>query len=150
MGFTIRSGPWDLETVRAFLADAVIPIRLASAGTDPMVQSLWFLPADDGLWCATQADSVLVRRLTRDDRVGFEVSADLPPYRGVRGTGHARIDPAAAADVLPQLVARYQGDTDTTLGRWLLSRLDTEVAIHLTGLHVASWDYTPRMGTPEA
>ena len=149
MGWSIRSGPWDADQVQEYLVDAVIPVRLASAGSYPLVQSLWFLPDAEGLWCATQDDSVLVRRLTRDDRVGFEVSADAPPYRGVRGTGHARIDRAAAAEVLPRLVARYQGGQDTPLARWLLSRIDTEVAVRLTGLTVTSWDYTPRMQPEE-
>jgi hypothetical protein len=145
MALVVRSGPWTADEVRGHLADARIPLRLASSGTFPLVQSLWFVFDDDALWCATQADSVVARRLARDDHCGFEVCADQPPYRGVRGTGRARIVPAAAADVLPQLIARYVGDEPTPLSQWLLSRLDTEVAIRVGDLTVTSWDYSGRM-----
>ena len=83
---SIRSGPWSPEEIRAYLTTVRIPVRLASNGrTYPLVQSLWFLFADDALWCCTRGDSVLARRLARDPHCAFEVSADEPPYRGVRG-----------------------------------------------------------------
>lgn len=141
----LRSGPWSVDEVRAHLQSTVIPLRLASAGRYPLVQSLWFVLDDDALWCATQEDSVLARRLRRDPRCGWEVAADAPPYRGVRGTGEASLEMAAAADVLPRLIDRYLGDTESPLGTWLMSRIDTEVAIRIDGLAVTSWDYTPRM-----
>ena len=47
--------------------------------------------------------------------------------------------------MLPRLIDRYVGDTESPLGAWLLSRIDTEVAIRIDGLAVTSWDYTPRM-----
>ena len=109
------------------------------------MQSLWFLHEADALWCATQADSVLARRLRADDRCGFEVCADAPPYRGVRGTGHASLVPEAAADVLPRLIARYQGSGQTPLGAWLMSRLEREVAIRIDDLTLTTWDYSARM-----
>lgn len=145
MALDLRSGPWSRDEVRAHLQAAVIPLRLASSGRYPLVQSLWFLLDDDALWCATQEDSVLARRLRRDPRCGWEVAADTPPYRGVRGTGHASLEGSAAAHVLPRLIDRYLGDTESPLGAWLLSRIDTEVAIRIDGLAVTSWDYTPRM-----
>lgn len=145
MALDLRSGPWSVDQVRAHLQAAVIPLRLASSGRFPLVQSLWFLLEDDALWCATQEDSVLARRLRRDPRCGWEVAADAPPYRGVRGTGQASLEHQSAADVLPRLIDRYLGDTESPIGSWLLSRLDTEVAIRIDGLAVTSWDYTPRM-----
>lgn len=145
MAMVVRSGPWSAAEVSSFLRDARIPVRLASSGHYPVVQSLWFDFDGEHLWCATQADSVLARRLARSDRCGFEVSADAPPYRGVRGTGHARIDAQPAAEVLSRLIARYQGDEPTALSRWLLSRVDTEVAIRIEDLAVTSWDYSGRM-----
>lgn len=142
----IASGPWDTSQIEAFLDQTVIPIRIASAGrTSPLVQSLWFLYAEDALWCCTQAEAVLTRRLTSDPRCGFEVSGDLPPYRGVRGTAKAQILPDRAADVLPRLIRRYLGDTPGPLADWLLSRLDHEVAIRLHSLRVTSFDFTRRM-----
>lgn len=141
----IRSGPWSAAEIREYLDGTVIPVRLASHGAYPIVQSLWFLPDGLDLWCATQSDSVLARRLRADDRCGFEVSADQPPYRGVRGTGHATLVPHAAADVLTRLIDRYLESADAPLARWLLSRLDTEVAVSITPRTLASWDYSPRM-----
>lgn len=123
-----------------------IPVRLASSGrTAPLVQSVWFLYDEQALWCCTQSDAVLARRLTSDPRCGFEVSGDLPPYRGVRGTARAEILPDRAADVLPRLILRYLGDEPGSLGGWLLSRLDHEVAIRLHDLRVSTFDYTSRM-----
>lgn len=142
----VRSGPWDDAVVRDWLARTVVPIRLATSGREfPLVQSLWFLLDDDALWCCTQADSVLARRLAREPRCGFEVSPDAPPYRGVRGTGRAVLDPGAAASVLPRLIDRYLGPTPGPLAEWLLSRLDREVAIRIDGLALTSWDYSARM-----
>jgi hypothetical protein len=141
----LRSGPWSEDEVRNFLAATVIPVRLASVGTFPLVQSLWFLPDGLDLWCATQADSVLARRLRADGRCGFEVSADEPPYRGVRGTGHATLIPEAASGTLTRLIARYAVPEDSPLARWLLSRTDTEVAVHVRPATLSSWDYSPRM-----
>ena len=145
MSFEVRSGPWSADQARAHLAEACIPVRLASSGTFPLVQSLWFLFEDDALWCATQVDAVVTRRLQREPRCGFEVSADLPPYRGVRGTGIATIEPTAATVVLPRLIERYVGDEPTPLSTWLLSRLDTEVAIRIGDLSITTWDYSGRM-----
>lgn len=142
----IASGPWSADTITEFLTKAVIPIRLASTGSvGPLVQSLWFTWMEDALWCCTQADSVLASRIARDSRVGFEIAGDEPPYRGVRGRGHAEFRPDAAATLLPMLITRYLGSTDGELAAWLLSRVDSETAIRIHDLRVTSWDYTPRM-----
>lgn len=142
----ITSGPWDRSQIQAFLDDTVIPIRIASAGrTSPLVQSLWFLYDEDALWCASQVDSVLTRRLHADPRCGFEIAGDLPPYRGVRGSGQAELLPERAATVLPRLISRYLGDEPSPLATWLLSRVDSEVAIRISDLRVTSYDFTSRM-----
>lgn len=141
----IRSGPWSADLVAAYLDQSRIPIRLASSGSFPLVQSLWFRFEEGALWCATQADSVLAQRLRRNPRCGFEVSADSPPYRGVRGTGLATLVPEAAAEVLPRLIRRYQGTDDSPLAAWLMSRITTEVAVRIDDLTVTSWDYSSRM-----
>ena len=142
----ITSGPWDRSQITSFLDGATIPIRVASAGrTSPLVQSLWFVRAEDSLWCCTQVEAVLTRRLRSDPRCGFEVSGDQPPYRGVRGTAKAEILPERAQDVLPRLIERYLGADPGPLATWLLSRLDREVAIRLHSLRVTSFDFTSRM-----
>lgn len=118
---------------------------MGSAG--PIVQSLWFVYSDNALWCATQATSVLAKRLKADSRIGFEVAADAPPYQGVRGTGRASLHPELAEKVLRQLIARYQGENETDLSSWLLSRLDKEVAVRIDALSLATWDFSGRMGS---
>lgn len=142
----VRSGPWDRPRIEEFLTETVIPVRIASAGrTSPLVQSLWFLYEDDAIWCCTQREAILTRRLTASPDCGFEVSGDSPPYRGVRGTAKAEILPDRAAQVLPRLIHRYLGDAPNQLASWLLSRLDREVAIRLYDLRVTSFDFTTRM-----
>ncbi|MBK9739575.1 MAG: pyridoxamine 5'-phosphate oxidase family protein [Actinobacteria bacterium] len=143
---TVRSGPWELSVVEDFLDRSAIPLRLASNGAAfPLVQSVWFVYDDGSLWCCTQSASVLAKRLQADPRCAFEVSGDQPPYRGVRGTGTARIRSDSAHEVLPRLIDRYLGDRPDDLARWLISRLDSEVAIQIEGLSVTSWDYSARM-----
>ncbi len=109
------------------------------------MQSLWFRYDEGALWCATQAESVLAHRLRANDRCGFEVSADTPPYRGVRGSGRAALLPEAAPEVLPRLIDRYLGARPTPLATWLMSRLDREVAVRIDQLVVTTWDYSDRM-----
>jgi hypothetical protein len=141
------SGPWDYAKTSTFLSQIEIPIRVASSGSrGPIVQSLWFDFHDDALWCATQASSILVKRLTANNEIGFEVSGDLAPYSGVRGTGVASIHPELAGEVLQRLITKYQGEDETDFSRWLLSRLDKEVAVKITALTLTSWDFTGRMG----
>lgn len=148
MSMTIASGPWMLAQIREFLSAAIIPIRLATAGRPgPTVQSLWFLPRDDALWCCTQRDALVVRRLEAEPTCGFEIAGDHPPYRGVRGHGHATIEPGQADQILPLLLERYAIAPSSSLARWLLSRLDDEVAIRISDLTVTSWDYAERMST---
>jgi nitroimidazol reductase NimA-like FMN-containing flavoprotein (pyridoxamine 5'-phosphate oxidase superfamily) len=140
------TGPWTAAQARTFLDEARIPVRLASSGArGPMVQSMWFVRDGGALWCATHQDALVVARLRRDPRCGFEVAADTPPYRGVRGTATASVVPTDGGRVLALLVERYLGGTSSSLARWLLSRADEEVALRLTPLTLVSWDYTARM-----
>ena len=146
MSITINSGPWSLQQIHQYWDSAVIPIRLASAGSPgPTVQSLWFLPQEDALWCCTQKDALVVRRLQADPLCGFEIAGDHPPYRGVRGHGRAVLQPGQASEILPRLLARYAIAAESSLATWLLSRLEDEVAIAITDLSVTSWDYAERM-----
>lgn len=142
----VASGPWDIDTIQSFLTSSVIPVRLATNGSSgPLVQSVWFSPDGLNLWCCTQRTSLLARRIHRDDRVGFEVAADDPPYRGVRGTGVAHMHEDNVESVLRDLIHRYQGVGSTPLSEWLLSRIESEIAIQVEPRTVASWDYSPRM-----
>ena len=143
---TLISGPWDHDRVSEHLANRVLPIRIGSTGRSfPLVQSVWYSFDGSRLWCCTQEDSLLAKRLRRNPVCGFEVAADDPPYRGVRGHGVAQFHPEMARGILPGLIEKYLGDGDSSLARWLRSRVDDEVAIAIGELNVASWDYTERM-----
>jgi nitroimidazol reductase NimA-like FMN-containing flavoprotein (pyridoxamine 5'-phosphate oxidase superfamily) len=144
----LTSGPWDKATIVEYLASTCIPIRIATNGSSgPLVQSLWFTSRGLELWCCTQKSSLLTKRLERDDRVGFEVAADTPPYRGVRGTGVAHLVHADVESTLRTLIERYQGTERTELSDWLLSRIDSETAIRIEPRTIASWDFSHRMKT---
>jgi uncharacterized pyridoxamine 5'-phosphate oxidase family protein len=140
------SGPWDEDSVRQFIASTIIPIRLATNGkTNPLVQSLWFLFADDAIWCCTQNDAVVAKRLRKDPNCAFEISADQPPYRGIRGSGRAELIAPAAGELLPKLLDRYSIAGNSQLATWLLARVDQEVAVRIDNLVITSWDYSSRM-----
>ncbi|MFN0094765.1 MAG: pyridoxamine 5'-phosphate oxidase family protein [Dehalococcoidia bacterium] len=142
----IRSGTWGIPDIEGFLRSSVIPMRLATQGSDwPLVQSLWFLFDDSALWCCTQKDSVVAARLRKEPRCAFEIAGDAPPYRGVRGRGVASLDAGGAANLLDRLIGRYLTTGDAGLGAWLRSRVSDEVAIRIGSLRVSSWDYSSRM-----
>jgi hypothetical protein len=138
---------WTGPVIEQFLAGTVIPIRLAcnSFGGAPLVMSLWYLYRDGALWCATQQDARLVARLREDPAVGFEVAGDAPPYHGVRGQGRAELFTQHGPVTLEQLIDRYLGRRDSRLAKWLLARLDSEVAIRIVPDWVTAWDYRRRM-----
>lgn len=147
MAISVVSGPWSEDVIGRWLRDTAIPLRLATTGSSgPIVQSLWFLLDGDALWCATQAASTVATRLRRDPRVGWEVSPDAPPYRGVRGRGTVDIveDSREVESVLRRLIDRY-GQSGSDLEGWLLSRIDSEIALRIGDLTVTSWDYSRRM-----
>lgn len=140
-------GPFDRDAVLRFLDASVIPVRLACVAPSgwPLVVSLWFAREDDELVCATQRSSSLVRALEASPRCAFEVAGEQPPYRGVRGRAHVRIEPDDDLATLAALVLRYQGSTDGSLARRLLGRTTPEVRLRLDPTELTSWDYTRRM-----
>lgn len=122
-------------------------MRLA-ANTDsgfPVVLSLWFLPEDDTVLGAIHRDARIAKRLQADPRCAFEIAPDDPPYRGVRGQAIASLKPEGAGELLERLLVRYLGSTDSSLGRFLLSRADEELVVRLEPSWIGSWDYTERM-----
>jgi nitroimidazol reductase NimA-like FMN-containing flavoprotein (pyridoxamine 5'-phosphate oxidase superfamily) len=125
---------------------ALIPLRLATVGASgPLVQSMWFVREGDAFWCATQHDALVVARLRREPRCGYEVAGDTPPYRGVRGSARADVVAEDGERVLRLLLHRYAQAVPPQLGRWLLSRSATEVALRILPGTVVSWDFSVRM-----
>jgi nitroimidazol reductase NimA-like FMN-containing flavoprotein (pyridoxamine 5'-phosphate oxidase superfamily) len=142
-----RKGPWSQEHLERFLSEARIPLRLACNGASgaPVLASLWFVPIEGRLWCATQRSAHVVSHLSRDPRCAFEVAVDTPPYRGVRGQGLARLHDARGEPILRTLVQRYLEDSSSEFARWLLSRADRETAIEIEPRALVTWDYGRRM-----
>lgn len=140
-------GPWTASDVDRFLAGTRVPLRLACNGASghPVIVSLWFLPGDGRLWCATQQTARVARLLARDPRCAFEVAEETPPYRGVRGQGRAALESARGEEILRALIDRYLGDGDSRFARWLLERADGETAIAIEPRTWLTWDYTRRM-----
>ena len=143
----IIAGPWSMDAIERYLRTGVLPVRLASIAADgsPVVLSLWYLYEEGSIWCATQRTSRIIARLEREPRCGFEIAADSIPYRGVRGRARATIDVHRGATLLPRLLSRYLGGTDSPLASWLLARAQHEVAIRLDHMRVSTWDFTDRM-----
>ena len=140
----------DLHKMEAYLRDIRIPLRLACATVSgwPMLVSLWFLFRGGKLMCATQRSARVVEYLRNDPRCAFEISADLPPYCGIRGQAKATVDEEFGAEVLEQLLVRYFGGIDHQLGRSLLAKKNTEVAIILEPKTIYTWDFSERMADP--
>ncbi len=141
-------GPWQSGEIEAFLRQTVIPIRVAVLHSDgwPRVASLWFDFEAGAIWCATAEQSLVARLLARNERCGFEVAGDAPPYRGVRGRASATLVPERGDEVLERLARRYLGEKPSAFKSWLLQRGEPEVALRIEPFAVSSWDYSARMG----
>ena len=136
-----------LTDMDQFLSDIRIPIRLACKTETgwPMVVSLWFLHEDGLLYCATQKSAKLINYLQHDERCGFEIAEDRPPYCGIRGQAKAKIDSSLGIKILEKLLMRYLGGTDSALAQKLIANSDTEVAIILDPVQIFTWDFSERM-----
>ncbi len=137
----------DLMEMKTYLESVRIPLRLACTTESgwPMAVSLWFKHQNGRLFCATQKSARVVSYLQNDPRCAFEISADLPPYCGVRGQAIASIDESIGVEILEQLLVRYLGGMDSSLARILIAKSDDEVAIILKPIKVYTWDFSSRM-----
>ncbi len=142
-----RTGPWSKGATDRFLQRTVLPLRVACNGRSghPILASLWFVPLEGRLWCATQRSASVARLVADDGRCAFELSVERPPYLGVRGTAIATLHPERGEEMLRILIDRYLGDRSYPLARTLLARAESEVAIALEPLSFATWDYRERM-----
>jgi hypothetical protein len=143
----VVSGPWDHGRVAAWLDQARIPVRLAVlAPRGPLVVSLWYRFDGEALWCATRDTADVVGHVRADPRVGIEVAGDLPPYRGVRGTGRVELVPDAGVVTLEVLLTRYLDARNAGLADQLRAAAARgEVALRIAALTLTSWDFSGRM-----
>jgi nitroimidazol reductase NimA-like FMN-containing flavoprotein (pyridoxamine 5'-phosphate oxidase superfamily) len=138
---------WLEPEIQRLLDETRIPVRLSCNGASgcPVLVSLWYLPEDGRLWCATQRSANVAKLLARDSQCAFEVSVESMPYRGVRGQGLATLHDDRGEEILLRLLDRYLGDSKSQLARSLLAQVATETAIAIEPKTIFSWDYTERM-----
>ena len=140
-------GCWSEGEVEGFLQEAIIPMRIGvldSLGA-PWVHSLWFLYENGALWCATNSSAKLVSYLQAHPQCGFEITADTPPYRGIRGKEQASLDAERGGAILMRLLDRYGIARQSGLAKSLLAKVDQELAIRIAPSRISSWDFTSRM-----
>ena len=137
----------DSEEIYKFIPDSKIPVRIAfmKDGGVPAVISLWYICKGDKIYCATQKKAKIVSYLQKNPICGFEIAADKPPYKGLRGEGTVRILNETGANVLYLLIEKYLGEKESTLSKFLKSNSKTEVAIEITPQKIFNYDYSKRM-----
>jgi len=135
------------QKIGKFISDMKIPIRIAfmESANSPAVISLWYVCNDDKIYCATQKTAKIVSYLQKNPACGFEIAADKPPYKGMRGKGNARILNETGAYVLDLLIDKYLGKKESTLSKFLRNNSKTEVAIEITPQKIFHYDYSERM-----
>ena len=140
-------GPWRNSQIDDFLHNSTLPIRLSVVAEDgyPRVISLWYKYENGTLYCVTHRSSKLAQLLKAENRVGFEISPDAPPYHGIRGQGNAAVSLLGANSTLEDVLIRYIGGLDSSFSKWLLSRRAEELLIEISPLRFFSWDYRDRM-----
>ncbi len=100
----------------------------------------------DGVFdCATGRSADIVEFLDRDARLGFDVSTNEPPSRGVRGAGDATAEPDPDEALLREVLVRYLGGTESSLADRLLAADRSEVRIKIEPSRLVTWDSSDRM-----
>ena len=137
----------DTEEIDKFIPDSKIPIRIAFMKSThlPAVISLWYVCKDGKIYCATQKTAKIVSYLKKNPVCGFEIAADKPPYKGIRGEGTVRILNETGVYVLDLLMEKYLGEKESTLSKLLRDNSKTEVAIEITPQKIFHYDYSKRM-----
>ena len=141
------TGKWGIAKLESYLENTVYPLpkSLVNSNGFPIVISLWYIYVENKFWCAVQNDSIVVKNIKNNDKCGFEIGPNKPPYMGVRGKGKATIIPDKGEEKLRILIDKYLDKKNQELSNWLMSRVDNEVAICIEPICLYSWDYSQRM-----
>ena len=144
--FENMDGPWSLVETVAFMHETNAPMRLAVNGASgfPILTPLWHIWIEGASWAAVKPNSAIARALRRDPRCAFDISIETPPYKGVRGRGHANIEPNGAS-LLQRLLDRYMGAEAPNFQARLLRDSKDECAICIQPTQMTSWDFSKRM-----
>ena len=135
------------EEIDKFIPDSKIPIRIAFMKSKdlPAVISLWYVCNDGKIYCAAQKTAKIVSYLQKNPLCGFEIAADKPPYKGIRGEGTVQISSETGEYALELLMKKYLGEKESTLSKFLRDNSKTEVAIEITPQKIFHYDYSKRM-----
>jgi nitroimidazol reductase NimA-like FMN-containing flavoprotein (pyridoxamine 5'-phosphate oxidase superfamily) len=137
----------DNHEIDKFIPDSKIPIRIGfiKGNCTPTVVSLWYVCKDGKIYCATQKTAKIVSYLQKNPICGFEIAADKPPYKGIRGEGTVQILNETGVYVLDLLMEKYLKGKESILSKLLRNNSKTEVAIEITPQKVFHYDYSKRM-----
>ncbi|QMU55337.1 MAG: hypothetical protein GKS07_10835 [Nitrosopumilus sp.] len=137
----------DDVKIHKFIQDGKIPIRVAFVKSNgmPGVVSLWYIVNDCKIYCAVQKTAKIVSHFEKNSICGFEIAADKPPYKGIRGEGTVKILNETGAYVLDLLMDKYLGEKESALSKFLKNNSKTEIAIEITPQAVFDYDYSKRM-----
>ena len=137
----------DREQINRFIPEIKIPIRLGfiKSNNAPAVISLWYVCNDGKIYCAVQKTAKIVAYLQKNPICGFEIAADKPPYKGMRGEGTVQTLNETGAYVLDLLIDKYLGEKESTLSKFLKKNSKTEVALQITPQKIFNYDYSERM-----
>jgi len=111
----------------------------------PVVISLWYVCKDGKIYCATQKKAKIISYLQKNPVCGFEIAADKPPYKGIRGDGAVRILNETGAYILDLLIEKYSGEKESKISKFLRNNSKTEVTIEITPQKLFHYDYSKRM-----
>lgn len=137
----------DSKNIDDIVIDKKIPIRLAFIKSNgaPSVISLWYVCSNGKIYCATQRTAKIISFLQNNQTCGFEIAADKPPYKGVRGEGTVKILNEKGQEILDILIEKYLGKRESTLSKFLRKNSKTEVAIEIIPQKIFNYDYSKRM-----
>jgi nitroimidazol reductase NimA-like FMN-containing flavoprotein (pyridoxamine 5'-phosphate oxidase superfamily) len=137
----------DSKKIENLVNDTKIPIRIAciTSARYPIVMSLWYTMIEGKIYCATQKKAKIVTHIENNPTIGFEIAADSPPYRVMRGHGKAKVIDNMGKDILGILIDKYLGKKISTLSEFLRSNSENEVAIEITPDKLFTYDYSKRM-----
>ncbi len=135
------------ELGKKFLNEQKIPIRISVLNESnwPSILSLWYYHKEDRFYCATINTALVVKYLEKNNKCAFEISTEKPPYKGIRGQGIATLNYDKGGDVLKVLLEKYEIKKNSQLEKFLLSRIEDEIAIEIKPTKLFSWDYSKRM-----
>lgn len=124
-----------------------IPIRLSFMNNHgfPSILSLWYIIKDGKIYCATKKDAKIVEYVENNPKIGFEIAADKPPYKGVRGYGTCTIKQNLGKSILEELIGKYIVNKQSKLAQYLSKNSDREIAIEISPDKVFCYDYSKRM-----